>query len=121
MGSLTPLLRIFRTEENIYAYSGHTNLIMRISEAIADILEYYGTCSEEEIILKLRKKHRVSDLKVSYGHIQKAQRDFGYFSPGILESRFCTSNSDVSVRLVSVDPCGGAQRKPDCNSHEVHV
>ncbi len=31
-----PLLKMYRTEEGIYLYSGHTNRILRISEEISD-------------------------------------------------------------------------------------
>ncbi len=42
------MLKFFRTEQELYIYSAHTNRIFRITEAVADILEDFGKKLEME-------------------------------------------------------------------------
>ncbi len=82
-----PLLKFIQTKKGIYIYSGHTNEILRITEAMADILESFKRESKTEIFKKLRKKYNPSTLKEGMEIIETFHRDYNYFSQGILNCR----------------------------------
>ncbi len=82
-----PLLKIFRTKEGVYVYSGHTNIILRITEAQLDILKYYGRKSKDEIIEKLKKKHDIASLKEGYNNIDILNKENNLFTKETLKTR----------------------------------
>ncbi len=98
-----PLLKIFRTEKGVYVYSGHTNAVIRINDAIADILEHYERREKKEIFHSLCNKYTLPELGEGYSDIEKAHKEFGYFSSGTFKSRIKRMTEDEMKRLIGIE------------------
>lgn len=81
MGLPNPLLKRFRTynSRNPYIYCARTNRVFRVTEAMNDILDYFGRTSRQDIIKKLEDKHPISSLEQGCDIIEELNKKHGLF------------------------------------------
>ncbi len=97
-----PLLKILRTKEGVYVYSGHTNVIIQLAEEQAKILEYFGKFDETYIINELKDKYNLEKLKRGYKELEGYHKKYNLFSKGIFKSRISRfTDKDLKKELDS--------------------
>ncbi len=95
-----PLLRRIRTQEHIYIYCAKTHRIFLVTEAMSDILEYYGRQSKEETFDQLKQRHSASELEEGWYVIDRLNQQYRLFATTSLETRInCITEEQVAEEL----------------------
>jgi len=78
--SSSPFIHKFKTGKSKYIYDVNTNLVVRVSDIIYDII-CDSLLSKSEVIAKYREKYSTEEIEEAYESINIARKEEGLFSP----------------------------------------
>jgi|YNPNPStandDraft_1061719.scaffolds.fasta_scaffold32498_3 uncharacterized protein len=95
-----PFIHRFYTSDNRYVYDVNTNLILKVSPVIYDVIPDYGVFSSEEILSRHSFQHGVPAVAEAIQSIDTASRLYGLFSTSRPRKiRYPLSKNKVKAKL----------------------
>ena len=70
-----PFVHKFQTKRAKYVFDVNTRRIMKVSDAVWDVLDDYGTAGDEQIIAKLEERYDQDSIRQALEQVRSAQED----------------------------------------------